>query len=127
MDHASMDAARKALKNEAELHRRTTQQSGLRSVWLLMRRTQAIQATQRDRGRRRPSSKEAASVDELLGELRRLVGLRASVSADDWHREVGRVVCEVIEPRVGRESLLDVYVDGPSGLADKVMGAVRGS
>lgn len=122
-----MAAAREATATEAELHRLLGAKRGLREVWLLMRRTTAIQATQRDRGSRPLGSADSAALDALLRELAWLCKSTAPGDSEAWHKEVGRVVCEVVAPKIGRENLLDAYVDGPSGLADAVRGAVDGS
>lgn len=124
---AAMAAAKEVAATEAELNRLLGAKRGLREVWLLMRRTTAIQATQRDRKHRPLGSADSAAVDALLRELAWLCKYSAPAGSDAWHREVGRVVCEIVAPKIGRESLLDAYVDGPSGLADAVRGAVDGS
>lgn len=124
---AAMAAAREATATEAELHRLLGAKRGLREVWLLMRRTTAIQATQRDRGSRPLGNADSVALDALLRELAWLCKSPAAVDSEAWHKEVGRVVCEVVAPKIDRENLLDAYVDGPSGLADAVRGAVDGS
>jgi hypothetical protein len=122
---ASRDAARAAMLYEAKLDAKLRQRRGLREVWMLMRRTQAVQETQRERaGKERFGRADRPAVRELMGELQRLARLDVPTDSEEWHREVGRVVCDVLAPRIGRENLLDAYVDGPSGLVDQVRAAV---